>query len=226
MTTRLATKVATRGNVNSVIADLKSLCGGLWLVMDRSTHCHWVIEVASIHTIRGTRYSREIANTGLVTISSPTGEPVFVIESNDSLTWLLPGETLLVQEGGLRGSAILLQRLDDINAPRISEESLERRLRLGEIIPTIRARDGRLIEIADCLLPTGDIEADAELKDIAATIEASVCLSDPHVSLGDVLAHLDRRLNALANRPELSSFIWLASLRETIERMQKSPAVA
>lgn len=226
MTVALDTHVATRENIDAVVATLRSVCGGLWLVMDRSTHCHWVIEASTIQAARGYRYSRDIANTGLATICSRAGVPVFAIESHDSLTWTLPGETLLVQEGRFRGSAIFLQRLDDFDAPKISDESLERRQRNGERCPTIRTGDGWLIEVAECLLPTGDIEVDTELKDIAVTLEEHMYGPEQPRDTLAVLDKLDRRLYTLASRPEMNSFIWYASLREMIQRIQRSVPAA
>lgn len=220
MVMTLEAQIATRENVESIISTLKPICGGLWLVMDRSTHCHWVIEAATLHTARGVRYGKVAGNTGLATVSSRSGCPVFMIENQDKLTWLVPGETLIVQEGRFRGSSIVLQRLDDIDAPTISGESLERRMRMAEIIPAIRTRDNRYIEVAECLLPTGNIELDAEFKDIEETVKARMFLPGPSSGTSEALSQLERRLNVLAARLDLHSFVWFVALRETIARLK------
>ncbi|HUG13892.1 MAG TPA: hypothetical protein VMM78_02645 [Thermomicrobiales bacterium] len=226
MTMTIDALLATRDNLDAVVDALQPLGGSMWLVVDRSTHCHWVIEAAAVAALRGSRYGRDTASTGLATVTSPAGSPVFVIESHDNLTWRVPGETLVVQEGRFRGSAIVLHRLDDVDAPTVSAELLNRRLAVGEVLPAIGVRNGRYVEIAECLLPTGDLEIDDELRDIETAIKSRILLEGPSSGTREALNQMDERLNVLGMRPDLESFIWLTMLRETIARLLRSTVAA
>lgn len=211
--------IATRATLEPVVRSLKPLTGSYWLAMDRTTRCHWVVEAATVQTVRSSRYASTTVVSNLVAINSRAGTSVFMIEEHDALSWLISGETLVIQEGRLRGSETVLQRLDDIDAPTMSRESLDRQLAACEIVPAIRIRDDRYVEVAACLLPTGDIGVDNELAEIEATIRTRLALRGPGTGTDEVLRDLDRRLGALAGSNGLDSYIWLISLRELIQRL-------
>lgn len=205
---------ATRANIAAVVAALQPLAGNYWLAMDRSTRCHWVIEAATVQSKRGGRYAASgPVVTSIATVISRTAAAVFVIEAHDTLEWTIPGETLTVREGRLRGSETVLQRLDDIDAPTMSREALLRQLSRGEAIPAIGTRRDRFVEIASCLLPTGRDEIDRDLQDIECAILSHCAGRRPE----ETLQELDRRLVQIAGHPALESYVWIVAQRELIQ---------
>jgi hypothetical protein len=198
--------------------ELKTMAGALWLAVDRTTRCHWVVEVATVSPTRGARYGTDHGVHSLVTFYSRGGEPVFLIESHDTIRWIVPGECIEVREGRYRGSVIVLQRLDDIDAPTFSRAALDR---LGQLEPVhaIRLADDRYLEVASYLLSTGDVEIDAEL----ALVEDA--LNTPHFPFESIdmrrtmLLSMTKRLEGIARYQELTSFVWLFCLREQISRI-------
>jgi hypothetical protein len=217
-TTSTGTIEAHPSRLDDIVRALKPLAGSLWLAFDRTTRCHWIVEAAAAHPVRLGRYAPDTGTMGIATIWSASGEPVFQIECFDMLQWLVPDECLLIREGRFRGSEIVLQRLDDIDAPTLTSAGVTRNALLGECARAIRIGDERYIEVADCLLPTGSIDVDAKLAQVEATLVERRSLTGPHDGTDAVLRQLADQLDAIARRRDLTSYVWITTLREEISR--------
>lgn len=218
LTTRdLPTASAIRAKPNPTTAALSRLCGGYWLAIDRSTGLHWVVEAASVRAATGIGHAatQQFA-FGLADVYSRAGQPVFQIEKLDELTWEVPGERLRVREGAYRGSVIVLERLDDLDAPTLSLAAVLRQYENGERMLVMHAGHNQYLETSEALLPTGVWEIDRELEQIEATIEARRSLHGPSDGSAGVLRHLSRQLDTIARNAQIDSCVWVAVLREQI----------
>jgi hypothetical protein len=144
---------------------------------------------------------------------------VFQIERGDTLTWEQPGERLRIRDLACRGSEIILERLDDLDAPTLSLASVTRHDEGGDRLPVIEVGDGRYLEVPFALLPTGDDDVDRQLGEIERAIELRRTLPGPSHGTSEALRDCARRLDALLGRDTLSSFIWIIVLREEIRRI-------
>lgn len=221
MMTQLQTSIrADCDDIDQLIATLEPLSGGIWLATDLTTHVHWAIMAESIAPVPETPDGGFCRANGLVTVCSPGGEPVFLINQGDTLAWIEPGQILAVRELGETMLEIRLERLDDLDARFIcAHNNLWQRD--TTMLRTIAVSDARHLQIYDQQLPTGDPEADANLRLIEMTIDERRRLVGPNAGTLDVMRQLACDLDRTMRVHPVRSFVWAAVLQEQIAGMRQ-----
>lgn len=210
---------ADRNEIEQLISVADPLLGGIWLATDLTTLVHWIVMAATITPAPSTPDGRICRATGLVTVCAPDGEPVFLINQGDTITWLEPRQALAVRELGEQSLEIRLERLDDLDARLMSPIHHSARCD-ASILRTIAVGDARYLQIYDEQLPTGDPAVDAILEMIETTIDARRRLIGPTAGTLDVLQQLAHDLSATLRAYPVRSFIWATVLREQIAGMR------
>lgn len=208
----------TSRKIDAIVTLLRPLRGSYWLAFDRVTRCSWVVEAASIQSLPGARAGRQLPAAGVVSVCSPAGTPVFQIEQADILTWETAGERLRIREAGQRPSEIILERLDDLDAPLLTPETVERRRAAGESLTVIEVAPDRLLEVPAALLSTGDETLDAQLTEIERTLAHRRALPGPSHGTAEALAECAQRLDAMLRGANPAVLTWVVALREDVRR--------
>jgi hypothetical protein len=214
---------ARNRKIEGMLKTMQPLRGGLWLAFDRSTGFHWVVDAADVRLAPGVRYAGSSAGTsGVVTVRSRTGDPVFQIEEADTLEWDEPEQRLKIREGGLRGSEIVLERIADLNAPLIAGSKLGSETESGEPVRGINIEREQYVVVDDALLTTGDPEIDATLTVIESSL---VTRGGEHGSLTrEILERMNREIDQIARNENVRSFVWLTTLRQRVSSTAKAAA--
>ena len=221
MTTRPDAQIlADCDDTETLFAALAPLTGAIWLATDLTTHVHWTFAAGSIDLVPEPEVGRICRAFGLVTVSTPDGEPVFLFNQGDALEWIEPGHVLAVREMDDPTLEIRVERLDDLDARLISAHNLNGRSDAGPL-RTISAGPGQYVQIYDDQLPTGDPDADNILRMIELTIEARRRLIGPTAGTLEVMQQLTRDLEQALRAYPVRSYIWAAVLREQIASMRQ-----
>jgi hypothetical protein len=221
MTTRPETQIiADCDDTETLISTLEPLTGAIWLATDLSTHVHWTFTAGSIDLVPEPEVGRICRAFGLVTVSTPGGEPVFLFNQGDALEWIEPGQVLAVREMEDPTLEIRIERLDDIDTRLISAHSINGRSDAATL-RTVSAGPGQYVQIYDDQLPTGDPDVDSVLRMIELTIEARRRLFGPTAGTLEVMQQLACDLEQTLRAHPIRSYIWAAVLREQIASMRQ-----
>jgi hypothetical protein len=205
---------AQHDNIDELIAALDPLLGGIWLATDLRTLFHWTITAAQIMPVLEFPEDRVCRAFGIVTISAPDGQPVFLINERDTIEWIEAGQMLAVQELGEASCEIRLERLDDDDARLIDAFNLGNTG--SDSLRTIAVGNARYLQIYDDQLPTGCPNADANLRMIEATIDARQRLIGPTAGTREVIEQMAVDLDQTMRSCPVQSYIWAAVLQERI----------
>jgi hypothetical protein len=220
MTRSDAQIVVDYDDTEAVISAITPLVGAIWLATDLKTDVHWTFTAGSIDLVPEPEVGRACRAFGLVTVSMPDGEPVFLFNQGDALEWIEPGQVLAVREMDDPTLEIRIERLEDLDARLISAHSFNSPLDSAPV-RTISAGPGQYVQIYENQLPTGDPDADRVLRMIEQTIEARRRLIGPTSGTLEVMQQLSCDLEQTLRSHPIRSYIWAAVLREQIASMRQ-----
>lgn len=198
--------------------------GGVWMAFDRSTGFHWMLDVADIRLAPGVRYTGPgTGSTGVVTLRSRSGDPIFQIEEADTLVWDEPERCLRVREGGFRGAEIVLERIGRLDADLLTEADLHADNDADDIIRAILVIAEQFMRVDESFLSTGDAEVDATLTVIESSLATRA--GNGGMLTSELLQGMSARLTEIALNPQVCSYVWLISLQQRIATLIQAPTV-
>lgn len=207
---------ARHRKIESLLKAMQPVRGGLWLAFDRSTGFHWVLDAADVRLVPGCRYGTLTpGSVGVVTVRSRSGEAVFQIEEEDTLVWERPESFLRIQEGGFRGTEIVLERIGDLDQPLLPVERIRQLVAQGQLLRAIGVGEHQYVTLPASELSSGNVEVDATLALIEGTLR-SCCAERAASCSGDMLYRISLELDAAARNPAVRSYVWLTALRQYV----------